>query len=224
MHESHIEDLVARYVKDGDVVSIGSSDLGEKFLKKLALALAHEHIPIDHIEFIPTSMRNAAIASTLGIPIADINEREVDVALEFVDLIDENYNFIKRNSLSFVRDKMIAQSAGILIAIADEGNMVKKLRGMIPFEIATFGWKRTMNQLDSLGAASRRMNGEVPFKTETGNYVIDVEIDRVFSYEDLEFESKQIPGVLETGLFIGFADKIILHGKKIQLLSRTEFK
>ncbi|HZX20575.1 MAG TPA: ribose 5-phosphate isomerase A [archaeon] len=224
MHESHIEDLVARYVKDGDVVSIGSSDLGEKFLKKLALALAHEHIPIDHVEFIPTSMRNAAIASTLGIPIADINEREVDVALEFVDLIDENYNFIKRNSLSFVRDKMIAQSAGILIAIADEGNMVKKLRGMIPFEIATFGWKRTMNQLDSLGTASRRMNGETPFKTETGNYVIDVDVDHVFSYEDLEFESKQIPGVLETGLFIGFADKIILHGKKIQLLSRTEFK
>jgi len=224
MQENHIENLIIRYIKDKDVVSIGSSLLGEKFIKKLALSLEEKHIPIDSIEFIPTSMRNAAVASSVGLPIADINETEVDVAIEFVDLVDDNYNFIKRNSASFVRDKMIAQSAGILIVIADEENYIKKLLGKIPFEIATFGWKRTLNQLDVLGIARRRMNGEVPFKTETGHYVVDVKIDNIFSYDDLEFESKQIPGVLETGLFVGFADKIILHGKKIQLLSRTEFK
>ena len=224
MQDQHIESLIVRYIKNGDVVSIGTSGMGEKFLKKLAMALEHEHIPIDEIEFIPTSMRMAAIPSSLSLPIADINEREVDVAIEFVDQIDGDFNFIKRHSSSFVRDKMIAQSAGILVAVADEKAMVKKLRGMIPFEVATFGWNRTRNQLDALGSARRRMNGELPFKTETGHYVIDVEIDNIFSYDDLEFETKQIPGVLETGLFVGFADKIVLHGKKIQLMSRTEFK
>ncbi len=223
MDEHVIEQLIARYVKDGDVVSIGSSPLGEKFLKKLAIALEDYNVPIDSIEFVPTSMRNATVASSLGIPIADINDREIDVAIEFVDQVDEDYNYIKYSSLSFVRDKMIAQSAGILIVVADEHAMVKKLRGKIPFEIATFGWKRTMNQLDALGEAKRRMNGDLPFKTETGNYVIDTKIDNIFSYEDLEFETKNIPGVLETGLFIGYADKIILHGKSIQLMSRTEF-
>jgi len=224
MDDKHIEDFIVRYIKDGDVVSIGSSELGKKFIKKLALALEEEHIPIDNVSFVPTSMQNAAIASSLGLPIADINDVEVDVAIEFVDQVDDNYNFVKRNSSSFVRDKMIAQSAGILIAITDEKNFVNKLKGTIPFEVATFGWKRTLNQLDTLGDAKRRMIGELPFKTETGHYVIDVKIDKIFSYDDLEFETKNIPGVLETGMFVGFADKIITHGKKIQLLSRTEFK
>ncbi|MAG17922.1 MAG: hypothetical protein CL944_00420 [Candidatus Diapherotrites archaeon] len=224
MHEKHIEDLIVRYIKDGDVVSIGSSELGEKFIKKLALALEEEHMPIDKISFVPTSIQNAAIASSLGLLIADINDVEVDVAIEFVNQIDDNFNFVKRESSSFVRDKMIAQSAGILIGVTEENGFVKKLKGKIPFEVATFGWKRTLNQLDSLGTARRRMNGKIPFKTETGHYVIEVDIDKIFSYEDLEFEAKNIPGVLETGLFVGFADKIITHGKKIQLLSRTEFK
>lgn len=224
MREEHIEQLIARYVKNGDVVSIGSSALGEQFVKKLALSLEEEHIPIDSVSFVPTSMRNAAIASSMGLPITDINEREIDVAIEFVDQVDENYNFIKHNSASLVRDKMIAQSAGILIVVIEEKGFVKKLKGKVPFEVATFGWKRTLNQLDVLGNARRREENGIPFKTETGHYVIDVNVDNIFSYDDLDFETKNIPGVLETGIFVGFADKIIIHGKTLQLMSRTEFK
>ena len=222
MNEPTIEGLIARYVKDGDVVSIGTSELGEKFVKKLALALEDEKIPINDIEFIPTSMRMATVASSLGIQIADINDKEIDVAIEFADAADENFNFIKRHSSSLVRDKMISQSAAILVSICNEKNMMKRLRGTIPFEVSTFGWKRTLNQLDAYGAARRREKGGVPFHTETGNYMIDVDFDSIFSYEELEVQSKNIPGVLETGLFVGLADKIVLYGKGIRLLSRTE--
>lgn len=222
MEDRHIGNFIARYIKDGDVVSIGTSDLGEKFVKQLAIALELKNVPINHVEFVPTSMRNATVASSVGLPIADINESEIDVAIEFVDQVDENFNFIKRNSHSLVRDKMIAQSSAILIAIADENALVKRLKGRIPFEVSTFGWKRTLTQLDSYGKANRREKDGVPFKTETGNYIIDVEFDKIFSYEELELHSKNIPGVLETGLFVGFADKIILHGKEIRVMSRTE--
>ena len=119
---------------------------------------------------------------------------------------------------------MIAQSAGTLIVVADESALVEKLRGTIPFEIATFGWKRTLNQLDVWGKARRREMNGIPFKTETGNYVIDVDVDGIFSYDDLEFETRNIPGVLETGLFLGYADKVVLRGAQLRLLSRTEFK
>lgn len=220
MKEQHIEDLIAKYIKDGYVVSIGSNPAGEKFLKVLALAIQQEHIPINKIEFVPTSVNNAMIASSIGIPIADINEKEIDVAIDFVDQVDSNYNFIKRNSHSFIRDKMIAQSAGTLIVIAGEHSMVERLKGTVPFEVATFGWKRTLNQLDGYGKAKRREYNAIPFKTETGNYVIDVHVDKLLNYEEIEYESKNIPGVIETGLFIGYADKVLLHGKTIAMLSR----
>ncbi|PIN84936.1 MAG: ribose 5-phosphate isomerase A [Candidatus Diapherotrites archaeon CG11_big_fil_rev_8_21_14_0_20_37_9] len=224
MEDKYIEDIVVRYIKEGDVISVGSSELGNKFIKRIALALEEKDIPIFNVEFVPTSLRNATIAASVGLPIADINDKEVDVAIEFVDQVDNNYNFIKRNSSSLVRDKMIAQSAGTLVVIADEKNFVDKLKGTIPFEVAPFGWRRTMNQLDSFGKANIRKEKTRPVKTESGNYIIDVYVDNIFSYDELEYDSKNIPGVLETGLFLGYADKIVLHGKKLQLLSRTEYK
>ncbi len=222
MQDDHIESLIARYVKDGDCVSIGSGELGERFVKRLAIALESKHIPIWNVDFVPTSFRMASVASSMGLPIADINEREVDVAIEFVDQVDGSYNFVKRNSASFVRDKMIAQSAGILVAIAPEGGFTEKIRGNVPYEISAFGWKRTLNQLDGFGKARRRLRKDgLPEKTETGNYMIDVEFDRLFNYEELELLTKNIPGVVESGLFVGYADKIVLHGKRIQLMSRA---
>jgi ribose 5-phosphate isomerase A len=222
MQDEHIEQLIAKYINDEDVVAIGSSPLGEKFLKKLAIALESNHIKINNVDFIPTSMRMATIASSLGLKIVDINEREVDVAIDFADQVDKNFNFVKRNTASFVRDKMIAQSAANLIVIALDKSFVEKVKGTIPFEVVTFGWKRTMNQLDSYGKASRREKNGVPIKTETGNYVIDVKMDNIWNYNELEYESKNIPGVIETGLFVGYADKVLLHGKKIEMLSSSK--
>ena len=222
--EQAIEQFIVKYVKDGDVVSIGTSAMGEKFLVKLALALEHDHIPINKIKFIPTSHRLAAIAGQLGMEITSLNEDEIDVAFEFVDQIDDDFNFIKRNSYSLVRDKMIAQSAATLVAIADHENTGKTLQGRVPFEISSFGWKRTVSQLEMFGKSRLRMEKSVAQKTESGNYLADVNIDKIFSLEDIEYKAKEIPGVLETGLFIGYADKIVIHNKNIQVLSRVEYR
>lgn len=217
--ESVIERFVLKYIKDDDVVSVGTSKYGEVFLKKLALALELEHIPINFIKFVPTSNRLAVIARQLGLPIVSINEHEIDFALEFVDQIDHGFNFVKRDSFSFLRDKMIAQSSETLMVIAQEKNFVKKIRGKIPFEIAFFGWKRTVNQLSVFGHARLRENNGKKFKTETGHYVVDVDCDKIFSIEDLEFKAKEIPGVLETGLFLGYADKVVLHNHRVRVLT-----
>ena len=224
LNEQAIEQFIVKYVKDGDVVSIGTSVIGEKFLVKLALALEHEHIPINTIKFVPTSHRLAAIAGQLGMEMTSLNEDEIDVAFEFVDQIDNDFNFIKRNSYSLVRDKMIAQSASILVAIVEQEDAMRKLQGRIPFEITSFGWKRTVNQLEMFGQARLRTEKNIPFKTESGNYIADVNIDRIFSLEDVEYKAKEIPGVLETGLFLGYADKIVIHNKKIRVLSRVEYR
>ncbi len=221
LKEEHIEQIVAKYVKNGYTIAIGSEKAGEKFLSKLALAIEERNIKVS---VVPTSLRMASLASSLDLKITSLNESEIDVAVEFVDQIDEDFNYIKRDSCSLVRDKMIAQSAVILIAIAEENNFVKRLRGSIPFEIATFGWKRTVSQLENFGRAGLRKSGNRVYKTETGHYLVDVAVDPVYELFELECDAKNIPGVLETGLFLGYADKIVLHNKGISVKSRTEFR
>ncbi|MBI4044478.1 MAG: ribose-5-phosphate isomerase A [Candidatus Diapherotrites archaeon] len=229
LSEAVIEKFILKYIKDGDVVSIGTSKAGEVFLKQLALALELDHIPINSIRFVPTSNRLAVIARQLEIPVTTINDQEIDFAVEFVDQVDRDFNFVKRDSSSLVRDKMIAQSAENLVVVAEEKNFVRKIRGHIPFEIAFFGWKRTLNQLEAFGHARIRegkknddgSNSGRKLKTETGHYIVDVDCDKVFSLEDLEYKAKEVPGVLETGLFLGYADRIVLHNGRVRVLSRN---
>jgi len=215
--EDQIEGLVEKYIKHGQTIGVGSSELGIKFLKKMALKKEIEGM---ELKIVPTSAEMTLILKQLNLEMGSLDEKEIDVAIEFVDLIDHEYNYIKKESKSFVRDKMIAQSAETLIVVTKKNNYVSRLFGVVPFEVSPFWWKRTKIQLENLGAARERKAGETPAKTESGNYIIDVLTDSIPSPEEFEYQAKEIPGVLETGLFVGYADRIILCDGKIEVKSR----
>lgn len=220
LKDETIEALVAKYVSNNMVLSFGTSRESAKFVKKLALRIEEEDLDVS---IVPTNNQIAEIVSELNLKLISLNDREIDLAIEFVDLVDDNFNFIERESSSFVRDKMVAQSAAELIVITEEENYGKKLGGWIPFEVCQFGWKRTLLQLEKLGEARLRERNKKPFKTETNHFVIDVKVDEIYSLEDLEFQAKDIPGVLETGLFIGYADRVLLHNGRLRMLSRLDY-
>jgi len=211
LDEKLVELLIDKYVKDNDVVAFGSSRHAERFVKKLALKAENEDL---EIKIVPTSARITEIAHSLGLNIVSINDAEIDISIEFAEIIDYDFNFVKRDTLSLVRDKMIAQSAANLIAIVSKENFVKNLYGIVPFEITQFGWKKTLAQLEQFGTSALRMQDNKPFITESGNYLANVDIRVKFLPEDIDYAGKNIPGVLETGLFIGYADKALLYSAK----------
>ncbi len=218
LEEEIIEALIDKYLRDDITVALGTSKHSETFLKKIALKATENELKI---KIVPTSLELATLCTSLKLLIASINDKEIDVAFEFASMVDNQFNFIKRDSKSLIRDKMIAQSATDLIVVAEKKNYVKRLHGKIPFEIDSFGAERTLLQLDEFGEASFRLkeNGE-RYTTESGNYMVDVKFDQIYSLEDLEYDTKKIPGVIETGLFLGYADRILLHNDRIEVKSR----
>jgi len=218
LDERVVEAIVERYLEKGMVLAVGTGHMNEVFLRQIALK-AHEK-GFD-ISIVPTSVKLAEIAASLKLKIASINDAEVDLAIEFADLVDADFNFISIDTTSLVRDKMVGQSAAEMIVIAEEKNYVKQLGGVIPFEVATFGAKHSLIRLDQFGKAKFRENANGDkYLTETGHYIIDVEVDDVFDLDDLQFQTKEVPGVLESGLFIDYADRVLLHNGKIHLMSR----
>ena len=220
LKDETIEALLSKYISNNMVLSFGTGEESIKLVKKLALKIEEESLDIS---VVATNKQVAETLADMKIKTVSINDREIDLAIEFADLVDEEFNFIERDSGSFVRDKMIVQSAAELIVITDEKNYGKKLSGWIPFETCVFGWKRTLLQLEKLGKAKLRETNGKPYKTETNHYIIDVKVDEIYSPEDLEFQAKEIPGVLETGLFLGYADRILLHNGGLKMLSRLDY-
>ncbi|MCD6478958.1 MAG: ribose 5-phosphate isomerase A [Candidatus Diapherotrites archaeon] len=218
LEEEIIEALVEKFLRNNTSVALGTSPHAKTFLKKIALKAAEKELKV---RIIPTSLELATLCTSLKLPIASINDREVDLAIEFATMVDTQFNFIKRETTSLIRDKMIAQSASEMIVVGEEESYVKRLHGIIPFEVDSFGAERTLLQLDEFGEAEFRLkkNGE-RFVTESGNYIIDVRFDQIYSLDDLEYDTKKIPGVIETGLFLGCADRIVLHNDRIKVKSR----
>ena len=208
MNEERIEAFIEKYFRNNQILSIGTGSQGIQFLKQLALKKELEKF---NFSVVPTSNQQIIFLHQLKIPIVSLNEKEVDLAVEFVSQADKEFNFIKRNSTSLVRDKMIALSAAEMTAIVDENDFVEKVHGVIPFEIAKYGWKRTLTGLEKLGKINPKQYNQLPPESETGQYVVEVQVDPEYHLDEIEFQAKNIPGVLETGLFIGMADRIVIN-------------
>lgn len=213
-----IEDLINEHVKDNFVVSFGTGKFMNIFVSKLALKVEQENL---NVKVVPTSQHMNELLHDLGLEVSSLEDKEIDVAFDFVDMVDENFNYISLDSTSLVRDKMIAQSAETMIIIVPQSGFVKNLKDRVLFEISTFGYKRTLIQLMNLGIPTLKKQGNKPVKTESGNYIVEVLVDEIHDIEDLEFQSKNIPGVLESGLFLDYADKIVLHNGSVKVKTRV---
>jgi ribose 5-phosphate isomerase A len=207
MPAESIEEEVLGRVKDGMVLAFGTSTLGENLLLALADKIKEKEL---NVSVVPTSFRINELLQEQGIPLANINDMEIDLAVEFAHAADEQFNFTKKNSTSLVRDKMIALSALDLVAVVHADRYSKKMERFIPMEVVEFGLKKTMLQLENFGRVNLRTEKGKVYRTETNNLLVDVLVDKVYDLDEIEIESKRIPGVLETGLFIGYADTLIL--------------
>ena len=217
MLDSHVQGLLEKYVKNNSIVSFGTGDLNENFLKKLAVYISENNL---NVRVVPTSHSMADLCSKLSVKTATLDDNEVDLAFDFVDECDEDFNYISNETTSLIRDKMIAQEASEFIVTCHENNFVKRLSGNILLEVSPFAVNKTLLQVMNLGDAKHCLKKNEPLMSETGNRFISVKIDEVYDLEDIEFQAKRIPGVLETSLFIGYADRALLYGSTLTMKSR----
>jgi ribose 5-phosphate isomerase A len=207
------------FVKEGAIVAIGTSEQDAAFVDELVKILLAKN---KKVVFVATTAKQATQLYNLGQQIVSLSEREIDVAVEFSNQIDTYNNFIKKDTRSFIRDKMIAQSALNLIVVSKYQDVVEKIDKDVYVEISSFAWERTILNLQSFGFARIVKDTDDNFiKTETGHYLARITLDRNISIEDFEFSVKNIPGVLETGVFIGLADIFFIIDAHDQIIIKT---
>jgi ribose 5-phosphate isomerase A len=164
---------------------------------------------------VPTSQETAVLAKQAGIPLIDAENRwEIDVAIDGADQVDPHFNLIKGGGGALLKEKIVAASAKQFIVMVDHTKQVPVLGGSfpLPIEVIHFGWGSTAREIEVLTKSRvvlRERNG-TPFRTEAGNLILDVHIDRISQPGELETALNLIPGVVETGLFVGRTNVLIV--------------
>lgn len=199
------------FVRDGMVVGLGTGSTA----KHVVIALGERVRAGMKLQGVPTSQETAALAREYGIPLLDSENRwEIDVALDGADQVDPTFNLIKGGGGALLKEKIVAASAKQFIVMVDYTKQVPALGGSfpLPIEVVPFGWGSTAREIETLTKSRvilRERQGS-PFKTEAGNLIVDVHITRISQAGELETALNLIPGVVETGLFVGRTNVLIV--------------
>ena len=205
-----------KHVKDGFIVGLGSGSTAAYAIDALGERIKRESMSILGI---PTSYQAFLLAVKHGITVTTLEEYPViDVTIDGADQIDAKLNLIKGMGGALTREKIVASASKQNIIIADESKKVKVLGESnypVPVEVLPFAISLVKRRIEEIGGKPvlREGKGKVgPVITDNGNVVVDASFGLIGNAAELELKLKMIPGVVETGLFVGLAD-IVYIGK-----------
>ena len=205
-------EAAAELVEDGMVVGLGTGSTAYFAVE----ALARRHRQGLRFVGIPTSQRTAAQAKAGGIPLTTIAEhRSIDLTIDGADEVERGtLNLIKGLGGALLHEKIVASASRRLAIVVDEAKIVDRLgtRAPVPVEVVTFGLEVTQAALEALGASTKlRLGpGQAPFVTDSGNRILDCHFATIADAAALEERIGRIVGVVESGLFIGRANWVLV--------------
>jgi ribose 5-phosphate isomerase A len=182
------------------------------------------------VRCVATSEATADQAKALGIPLATLEQLpELDLTVDGADEVDPRLNLIKGGGGALLREKIVAAASRRMAVIADETKLVSRLGAFpLPVEVVPFGLAATRRHIEQEAAAlgltgpiRLRQRGAAPFVTDGGHYILDLSFGAIADPERLAKTLSWIPGVVEHGLFIGYAQTaIIARAESVETLTR----
>lgn len=198
------------FVSDGQLVGLGTGSTTKFAIEKIG-ELVKGGL---NIKGVPTSKASERLALDLGIPLLDLNDIEsLDIVIDGADEVDPNFHMVKGGGGALTREKLVALSSSKRVIVADDSKLVEHLgqTRMLPVEVLPFAWKLSSRLLEETGCTPHlRKDGENPFGTDNGNYILDCQYGPIDDPVELEKRIKLLPGVVECGLFISIADVVII--------------
>ncbi len=169
---------------------------------------------------VSTSRETTNLATSLGINIVDLDQvDELDVVIDGADEVDPEKNLIKGGGGALLMEKIVASCSKQLIIIVDSSKIVSNLgKFPLPVEVVQFGSERIKASIERFLISMGYQMPKVTFRraasnkyvTDQYNYILDLHLDEILDPNTLSLGLLQIVGVVEVGLFIDMASKVII--------------
>lgn len=181
------------------------------------IAERRSHGGLRAIVGVPTSNTTADYARELGIPITSLDERPMlDLGIDGADEVDPRLDLIKGLGGALLWEKIVASACAKFVVVADDSKLVDRLgtRAPLPVEVIPFGWRTHLHFFADLGArAELRMKAGKPFVTDGGHYILDCSFPNGIADAVLiESALRARAGIVDTGLFLGMAETVVIAG------------
>lgn len=195
-------------VESGMTLGLGTGSTVHYFLVALAERIARERLAVRGV---PTSLDTERKARELGIPLATLDEVDhLDLTVDGADEIDRSFDMIKGGGGALLREKVVAASSRRVAIVVGANKVVDRLGTTfsLPVEVVPFALHAVERALARLGCVPtlRTAPGGGTYATDNHNAILDCRFGRGIDDPPLlERAIDAIPGVVESGLFIGLA-------------------
>jgi len=199
------------FLPTSGVVGLGSGSTARLFIEEVGRLVAAGRSLVG----VATSGDSRALAEHLGIPLLDDEGPwEVAVTVDGADEVSAVLDVIKGGGGCHTREKIVNQASAMNIIVADDSKLSERLgeKWPVPVEVLAFGHQATRDRLRELAPTELRTKDGKPWITDAGNYLYDVKFGPLTSPATTDALLRTIPGVVETGLFVQRAQRVLIAG------------
>ncbi|MHA1637615.1 MAG: ribose 5-phosphate isomerase A [Candidatus Thorarchaeota archaeon] len=201
-----------KLIPKSGAVGLGSGSTVAIFAEELGRQITAGEVDVC---VVPSSYQAYQLAIKYSIPLTNLDlNPTLLLTVDGADEVDKELNLTKGGGGALFQEKVVASASEKLVIIADESKLVDHLatRFEIPIEVLPFSLgvvRKTIIEMDitpNIREAQRKMG---PVVTDNGNFLLDLKFpEPIQDPTKVAMDLKMIPGVVETGLFIGMTDEV----------------
>lgn len=201
-------------VESGMAVGLGTGSTVRHLVDLLADAL--DDGTLSDIVAVPTSVRTERQARERRIPLVDLRDHPtLDVTIDGADEVSPELDLMKGLGGALVREKIVAQASRRLVIICDDSKLVERLgtKAPLPVEVVDWALDHQARFLESTGSVVTLRTGAdgEPLRSDNGNVFLDCAFpEGIEDAEALEDALLRRAGIVDTGLFLGMADEVVI--------------
>jgi ribose 5-phosphate isomerase A len=203
-------------MRDGTLAGLGSGRTASVFVRMLG-ARVRDGLRVTGV---PASGATAALAREAGIPLAPLSEdEELDITVDGADEVAPNLDLIKGHGGALVRERIIASASKRQVILVGAEKLVRRLgeRFAVPVEVIPFAAGPVTRAIRTAGlrpVVRMDATGAGALMNENGNLTLDCSLPApladAHAARILEASLLAIPGVVDTGLFLGTAERVLV--------------
>ena len=210
------------FVRADTVIGLGSGGAASAFVRALGRRVQRGL----RVTCVATSDAIARLGAEVGLSIVDLGEILLDLTVDGADEVDPHLNALKGFGGALVREHIVAAASRRQILLIRADKLVPALgsRGRLPVEVLPFAVQFCQRRLRELGLpAGIRRHGDRPFMTDNGHFTLDCATGQLADPAWTQRAIEGIPGVVDTGLFLGTAERVLVVDRgAVRELKRRE--